>query len=341
MRRTCRQLIACGRSLLRLFVCCTLVCVCPPASGQDESPGPVQSIPSRTELASSIRARLPSNGSVFMVYRNDRNEFVAEYDFTTRAFYSIRHWESLTMREAEGRFWSGSASPDGLRQYDGSWSPETADHVLDDYLPQLAVVRALEHDTVPVRIERSVEGELLVIATLPRGAWSPPAHKLSDYEIQRWGGPERLFRDVVYTLRDDLTVASKSHPIYRSFTDHPYQTLLYDVDPRSPAGLQVVHTLPQSLANSIRLAELRFDASGDQARFSKDGVLDFVAARRIEKRERIPVITAAEADANPQNRPVPLRGDRPPALSLRTGLMGAGAVLVAIGLLAWFRMRRG
>ncbi|HRQ74051.1 MAG TPA: hypothetical protein PLU35_13575 [Phycisphaerales bacterium] len=325
-----------------LLLTLVAVLLCSPALAQGDAE--VQQlaqdggVPSRIGLADQIRKQWPSEGSVFISFINGRNDKVAAYDFATGAFYRIWRWEQITLREPDGSVWSGAPTIDGLRRYDDPWTRRAAEWVLDDYFPQLPVVRALEMAEVPVRIDRSEDGGLFVRVMLPRGAWSPGADLLSDFEIERWGGPGRVDREVVYALRSDLTVSSKTYPASH-LPGKPLETKEYDVDARSPQGFQVVAT--DSGVDAMKLSSISFDAQGSSGGFSREAALNVAISHRVAQRERVPVVTAAEADANPQNRPVPLRGDRPPALSLRTGLMGAGAVLVAIGLLAWFRMRRG
>ena len=306
------------------------------ASSAQDSIEIQESITTRESLASRIRAAWPVQGSLHVEYADQRNHALVGYDFATGGWYRVTRREHILLRDADGQIYFGSARPGELHASADSTGDAYMAEALDDYFPQLQVVRALETEGIRANVESRPEGGFLITASLPRGSWYPIA-KLHDVEIDRWGGRERLMRDVVYEIDGDLSVVARTRPINPSPNDPQPNRTNYDRDSRSPSGFQV--TSADASMVKIRLVNIRCSPESEPQAFTSQAVFDTAIAARVAFPQRTPIVTSAQVAADP-NAYTPLDGKHRSRKNRSIVFIGAGGVLVLLGLAAWWRARR-
>ncbi|GIK19672.1 MAG: hypothetical protein DYG93_08665 [Leptolyngbya sp. PLA2] len=286
-------------------------------------------------LASAIVSGWPAQGSIFAHYTDEHdNDLRVAFDFASRAWNSIRAREVIVARDPDGVVYAGRIDAGRLRET----SPGGADWVLDHVFPQVGVVNVLRAPNANPRVERANGGGWIVVVSLPRASRYPPAERLSEFDIQQWGGPHGMYRDVTFVIRDDLTVASITRPTRPSHAEPGMETLAFDTAETGIPGFQVVRTHPPP--GKRILTHFEHDRAGAPERFTAGAVLREAELRRIEHRPRVQVMSADEADASPRLRPAPIRDAKSSIESLRIGLLGGGVLFLVVGALAWFRLRR-
>lgn len=289
----------------------------------------------RLRLADRIEEDWPQSGH-FVARFQDKlgNDLEVGYDFESRAWFRISHHEEgVSGRDPAGRGFSGRAAIDGVKE---QVPHEGADWLLDNVFPELGLVGVLRDTRRSVTIRERPDGGWEVVASLPRAS-RYPIEGLHAVEIERWGGPQGMFRDVVYLVRPDRTVESITAPTRHTAQDPRVITREFDVSADSPPGFQVVRTHPPP--GEMALTSIRFGDEPTEDVFSREGVLRRAIDRRVERHQRIPVISAAQADAEP-DQPTPIRGERRAMTTSSLAWVGAGGVLVLLGLAAWWRARR-
>lgn len=287
----------------------------------------------RGALAQRLQSRWPTQGAIHLRYANEnrRNHLEVGFDFSTGAWYRLWQYEMVTGVTPDGAAYNGHAT---ISQPDTGESLQGVSWLLDSVVPQLGLVEILNDGRWPVRIE-DVDGVLRVTAMLPRGS-RMPIESLSAAEIDRWGGREGMLREVSYLLRADLTVASRSRPTYHDIRDPRTKIEEFDIATESPDGFQVVRTHPPP--GEMVLIECSMDPIGSSRAFDADSVVARAIARRREDPQVTPVVTAEQADADPQ-RPTPVSGS-PAGWPAGAGLVAGGVVLVLLAAGAWWRAKR-
>ena len=264
---------------------------------------------------------------------NEKNHLDVGYDFASGAWYRVWQFKEMIAGIDPGgeAYTASEASAEPLpgETFSGSsW-------LLDTVMPQVGLVDVLRDKRWPVRIEAEGDG-MKVTASLPRGS-RMPVESLPSAEIERWGGPDGMLRDVVYVLRDDLSVASRTRPTSHNPRDPRTKTEVFDVAPCSPGGFQVVQTHPSP--GGMTLIDCVVETTDAGRLFERQSVVDRAIEKRIARPEITPVISAAQADAEP-DQPTPIRGERRAMTTSSLAWVGAGGVLVLLGLAAWWRARR-
>ncbi len=292
--------------------------------------------PDRIALSQLIRSDWPQSGSIFVRYATNatRNHLEIGYDFGTGAWFRIWNRDTLGGQEPNGTHYSGTSISPSSKAREPSIG---SDWWLDDVFPEIALASVLDDTRRDVHIEYMDDGGWRIIASLPRGS-REPVETMSDHEIGRWGGPEGMFRDVIYIVRPDHTIESVTAPTRPTTSDPRVMTEVFDVAACSPPGFQVVETYPSAGA-PMSLIDCKFIETGVRESFLRDRVMERAVTRRMETPTISPVISAEQANADP-DRPAPVEGGSQSNNPGRWAFVGAGVVLVLLGIGAWWKARQ-
>ncbi len=301
-----------------------------------EPPGPSAELP---RAAASLRNQLveqwPTRGSVHVVVRNPKAPsseglYYAGYNFANGAWYYIdTDAEKVLGTDTSGSTYSGKANIDGVSTVNEP-HPEWKDSFLDSFFPGIYLRGALGRVDGLRSIQKVPTGWQLTFA-FPRGLRDWRIEHLPAVDIERLGGAAAAHFEHRLLVDNNLLVTS--------FEDvHGGTKRAFDQASGSPPGFQVL-TGAYSNMDGLILESVRWLPAGDEAAFEPKSVLDKAISDRVNRR---PVRQfATNADGTPiGDRPIGVRGSatESPVLGSRAMFI-AGAVLVTLGIAAWWRNR--
>lgn len=271
------------------------------------------------ELLRRLVSGWPASGAVIATFEDEWNVVAVGYEFRSGAWF-LDQTLQVSGIDPTGRFFSGE--PRGKIRLDPRPPHVGMDAVLDPFFPQLFLRGVLGRPDVVREVRELPEGGWEVVASLPRGSREFLAAELPATEVSRWGGPEKLHRDVRTRVNPDLTVSQ--------IRVEDGQNLTFDRDPGSPPGFQVVNRCTGR--DGLRLTDLRVSEAAATDSFTAEAVER--ASRDRRGAARTPVATVSTA---------PPRGTIPMAPGAGGGgrswiaYVAAGVVLCVIGALLWYR----
>lgn len=279
----------------------------------------------RVQLAEKVAASWPRSGAVFGVYRSAEGvEEAVGLDFESKAWYLIRETR-VVGADPEGRVYDGPPRRGGLTFHS---SPHSGvDSFLDPFFPTVTLRALLTTPGTFVDGEQTGDGWRLSFS-LPRGRRDFALSELSQAEIDRWGGPEKIFQRVQVNASPSLRILSTQQ--------EKGPLVVFSDAPRSLPGFQVMEVCPEPFSN-LRLVKLEVKNSTCTPQFTMDAVESLVVRRRIAERKRQPILPATHDGEQPHQIAGP---DADAGLVNSGSLLVAGGALVGIGVFAWYRKRK-
>lgn len=244
-------------------------------------------------LAAEIRSRWPQRGVVVAEYADEfGNHHATAWDFASGSWF-FDNGKMVTGIDAQGAY---SGILPGRLERAGTPIQTGFESRLDAFFPQMFVVGISQRGDIVKSAQRRAEGGWRVMASLPRGSREFTIEELGNIsapEIERWGGAEKIHREVEVLLSESLDVES-----IRVEGQH---AVGFDRSANSPPGFQVVSACEGPL-EGMRLVRVEFAVGAKEDGLSMVGVEREALARRGPHPERSPVPSPGASPARPARR---------------------------------------
>ncbi|MCC6659296.1 MAG: hypothetical protein IT437_00250 [Phycisphaerales bacterium] len=271
-------------------------------------------------LAREMEAKWPTSGVVTARYQDDvGNVHAVAFEFAHSWWYRDDR-SGVAGVDADGAYWGApprplSRVPDVQTGYDFR---------LDPYFPQMLVRGVASRPDRVKSLTAREGGGWTVELSLPRGSREftlAELQALSPVEVERRGGPEKIFTTVTLVLDSSLRV--------RSVNNGEEPEMVYTDAEGYPPGFQVVSECGGWL-KGMKLASCTFDPSG-RSGLAMGDVEARIRDSRAHGAKQTPVTPVVKGNV------IPIGG--PPRASRSTPWLVGGVVVLLLGVALWLRRR--
>lgn len=282
----------------------------------------------KAELIAFLRSKLPTTGSVEVVYSIDAprvfGRIAAGFDVESSACYKVNN-KYASGRDPSGRGYTGEPVEGGLRAADEARA--LTDSMLDGVMTLPRLVGILKYpDAIRMASPRPEGGYIVVMGYRAGRRGLRPEHRVpaaQDREIQ-----EQYVIDSEGRIIETKEVDSSAPPV----------RYIYHAD--SPAGFPILAECGSG-DNRFKLESFKFHPASDPSLFEMKRVERVMVAAAVNPPDPSPVLPTADS---PRSTHVPREmqsvAKRGETISRwRWPMVGTGAVLLVVAFIAWRRAR--